>query len=83
MTYCSGYPSNRKVKLSQRLVNARKKADLSQAQLAKLLDVSTGTVAGWETGAHGIQIGRVGQVAKILKLKPSDLIADMLGELSS
>lgn len=66
------------MKLAQRLVAARKKRGLSQVDLAKLLEVSPGTVGGWENGSHGIHLSRVEQVARVLKIKPSVLLADMM-----
>lgn len=67
------------MKLAQRLVAARKAKGLTQADLAKKLDVAVGTVAGWETGnpahSHGIAKERVKEVAKVLGLDPMDLLA--------
>lgn len=65
------------MKLSKRLVAARKKAGLSQAELAERLGVSPGTVAGWEsTGehAHGIRLTRIHQVARVLKVDVAELL---------
>jgi transcriptional regulator with XRE-family HTH domain len=66
------------MKLSRRLVAARKRAGLSQAELAKKLKVSAGTVAGWETEgdhAHGMRVSRVRQVAKVLGIDVTELLA--------
>lgn len=66
------------MKVAERLARARKAKGLSQAELAKKLDVSAGTVAGWETEgehAHGIRRDRLQQVAKLLGLEVTDLLA--------
>lgn len=57
------------------VVAARKRLDLSQAELAKRCEVSPGTVAGWETARHGIQAGRVSHVAQVLKVEVAELVA--------
>jgi len=57
------------------IAKARKAKRLTQAQLAKLLDVSPGTVGGWESGSHGIRNGRLGQVARVLDVDVAELVA--------
>ncbi len=47
---------------------------MSQADLARKLDVSTGTVGGWEVGAHKIRLHRLRKVARALKLDVSELL---------
>lgn len=64
--------------LPKRIADARKRLGLSQAELAKKLGVSTGTVAGWESKGerhHGIAKNRMAEVAKILKLDVLELLA--------
>jgi transcriptional regulator with XRE-family HTH domain len=66
------------MKLPKRLVAARKRAGLSQADLAAKLGVSPGTVAGWESAgehAHGMRLDRVAEVAKALGVEVAELIA--------
>lgn len=66
------------MKLQRRLVEARKKAGLSQADLAKKLGVSRGTVAGWEISgehSHGMRVERLAQVAKVLGVDLAELLA--------
>ena len=58
-----------------KLAQARKARGLTQVELAKLLDVSPGTVGGWESGAHGIRSGRLGQVARVLGVEVAELVA--------
>ncbi len=60
------------------IADARKRAGLSQAALAKLLKVSTGTVAAWEllpedTG-HSFKLARLPKVAKALQVNEADLL---------
>jgi transcriptional regulator with XRE-family HTH domain len=57
------------------LIKARTAKGLTQVQLAKLLDVSPGTVGGWESGAHGIRSGRLKQVARVLGVEVAELVA--------
>lgn len=54
---------------------ARKKKQISQAELATRVDVTPGTVAGWETARHGIKAGRVNAVARELDVEASELLA--------
>jgi len=61
------------------IVSARKKAGLSQVDLAKKLDVATGTVAGWELGpgkenGHGFPLHRLDDIANALGLSVDALI---------
>lgn len=65
------------MKLPKRLAQARKAKGLTQADLAKKLKVSAGTVAGWETEgehAHGMRMDRLEEVAKVLGIQASELI---------
>lgn len=60
------------------IAEARKKAGLSQADLAKRLDVSTGTVAAWELlpadKGHSFRLAKLTDIAKALKVRESDLL---------
>lgn len=62
-------------KVAATLKRARKKKKLSQADLAKLVDVDPGTVAGWETARHGIRSNHLGAVAEALDVEVTELIA--------
>jgi len=62
------------MKLQERLARARKRAGLSQADLAALLKVSTGTVGGWEVGRHAIESARLKQVARVLQVDVEELL---------
>jgi transcriptional regulator with XRE-family HTH domain len=64
--------------LRSRLVEARKKAGLTQAQVAKRAGVSRGTVGSWETEedySHGIRVDRLEKVARAYKTTVAELIA--------
>lgn len=61
--------------LPKRLVEARERNGLSQIDIAKKLDVSPGTVGGWETGAHGIRIERLPAVARAYGTTMAELLA--------
>lgn len=54
---------------------ARKRAGLSQVQLAQKLGVSPSTVAAWELGTHSMRTARLQQVARALGVKVSKLLA--------
>lgn len=61
-----------------RLAAARKRAGLSQAELAKKLGVSAGTVGSWEgksDSAHGMRIERLHEVASALGCSVEELVA--------
>lgn len=66
------------MKLPERLARARKRAGLTQRELAKRLGISPATVAGWETAndaiQHGIRKDRLVEVARILKLDVLELL---------
>ncbi len=63
--------------LSARLVEARSKKGCSQADVADELDVSTGTVAGWEseTKGHRFKLSRLDAVAAAYGIRPKILLA--------
>lgn len=64
--------------LPERIAKARKAKGLSQAELAKKLGVSAGTVAGWETTgshAHGMRDPMKKRVAKVLGVEVAELLA--------
>lgn len=57
------------------VADGRKRLKLSQAQFAEKLDVTPGTVAGWETARHGIRGSRIRAVAELIDVAPSELVA--------
>lgn len=62
------------MKLPKVLQKAREAAELSQADLAKKLNVAPSTVAGWELGTHSIRGKRLKQVAKVLNIPATELL---------
>ncbi len=63
------------MKVPRGLVAARDAKGMSQADLAKKLGVVPSTVAGWELGTHGIRMGRLKDIAKVLGVPVSRLVA--------
>lgn len=63
--------------LPTRLIEARKRKGRSQAYVAKALDVSTGTVAGWEseTKGHRFRLSKLEAVAAAYGVRPKVLLA--------
>lgn len=59
----------------ERLAKAREARGLTQEEVAKLLDVSKGTVGGWESGAHDIRTKRLPDVARVYGIEVSELVA--------
>lgn len=56
-------PANTRIPVLLRKARVAKK--LTQADVAKLLDVAKGTVGGWESGAHGIRPTKQRDVARV------------------
>lgn len=63
------------MKVARTIVRAREARGLTQAELAKILEVTPGTVCAWETGRHGIKVGRLKAVAKALEVDVAELVA--------
>jgi transcriptional regulator with XRE-family HTH domain len=55
-----------KVAVGQRIREARLKADLSQFELAKLLDITGGAVGQWELGITIPKAQTIGKLTKLL-----------------
>ena len=55
---------------------------LSQDALAKQVGVSRPTVAGWEDGSVVPKLNHINETARILEVKPEDLILVTREELS-
>lgn len=79
LTRCSAFPSNTRVNLPTRLAEARKKLDRTQADIARILDVSLGTVGGWESSdpdvGHRFRLDKLAAVAAAYGVKPKTLLA--------
>ena len=52
----------------------RKKAGLSQIQLAEKLNVTNRAVSNWESGANGIDIELIPVICEALNVRPNDLM---------
>ncbi|MBD2626067.1 helix-turn-helix transcriptional regulator [Trichormus variabilis] len=63
------------MKVVSRLATLRDKENLTQRQLADLLEVTENTVANWETGRSSVEwIDRVVKLCKIFACTPEELI---------
>lgn len=63
------------IKPVSRIAILREQANLTQRELAELLEVTENTVANWETGRSSVDwIDRVIKLCKIFACEPEDLI---------
>ncbi len=60
--------------LGRRIADARRAQGLSQSQLARALTVAHMTVSRWERGVYAPTVRIVPTLAKLLGLKPSELM---------
>jgi len=65
-----------KMKLSEKLYSYRKKAGMSQQELAEQLDVSRQTVSKWETGQGYPSIESLKLLAKLFDTTIDELVSD-------
>lgn len=64
-------------KLVSHVAQLRKRAGLTQKQLADLLDTTVTTVANWENGRTGLkEFERVAKLCEILACRAQDLISE-------
>lgn len=61
------------MKLSEAIRSAREAAELSQAEVAAKMDVSTSTVADWELGNHRPKINKLERLAAVIRTTKSKL----------
>lgn len=59
----------------RRLVLARQVAGMSRGDLARVADISTATLARWETSARSPQIDVLAKVAQALDVQIADLVS--------
>lgn len=62
------------IKIGSRVKEHRKKAGLSQIQLAEMLGVTNRAVSNWESGVNGIDIELIPKICEALNVKPNDLM---------
>ncbi len=60
--------------LAQRLKELRKKAGLTQEELAELIDVHLNTISRWENGIDTPKTFKITQLAKVLNVNEVELI---------
>ena len=54
----------------------REKANISQADLSKVLDVDRSTISKWETGAANPPASKIPQIANVLRCNIEDLFEE-------
>lgn len=59
-----------------RLRNARRKADITQTQLAAYLKVSQGTVGNWEAGRNFPELAQLSQISNRLNISRAHLLGE-------
>lgn len=64
-------------RIGRNIKAARKRLEMTQSELAEALDVETVTVSRIETGAQLPSIDRLDEVANVLKVSLTSLIADV------
>lgn len=72
-----GYP------MSKHLVDARERADISQARLAELVGTSQSQIQRLESGARRLTVEWAYRLAPVLNCDPADLVPDLLKKISS
>lgn len=64
------------MKLGEKILSARKKAGLSQVDLADALGVSRQSVSKWETGEANPEIGKLPELARLLGVSTDWLLSE-------
>lgn len=62
------------VEIGNRISELREKKDLSQSDIAMILDVRTRLVKNWEEGKCLPAFSKIGLLAEALEIKPADLL---------
>jgi transcriptional regulator with XRE-family HTH domain len=73
----SGPPSERKTALGERIALARRRAGLTQKELADILEVATKTVQAWERGKSD-PYRRLGDLERLLGVNRDWLLTDSI-----
>ena len=68
------------VAIGQRVKNYRTKANITQAKLAELLNVSVSYVSQIERGITEVPLKRLGEIANIINTKIEYLVAEPIGD---
>ena len=66
--------------LCEKLIDLRRKAGLSQEQMAHQLDVSRQAVSKWETGAADPSTANLLALAKLYGVSPEELLHNVQSE---
>lgn len=67
----------------QRLAAARKRAGISQRELAKILGVSYGAVGNWESGLSTPDPDTIAKIARALRVSADELVGTADADLPS
>ena len=70
------YERGSHMKISEKIICARKKAGMSQIDLADAMGVSRQSVSKWETGEANPEIGKLPQLAQILNVTVDWLLSE-------
>ena len=62
-------------KFGRRIQHLRKKAGLTQSELAEKIDVSQEVISRVECGHAGVKLSRLALMAKALGVKPKELLS--------
>ena len=62
------------VEIGNRISELREKKDLSQSDIALIMDVRTGLVKNWEKGKCLPALSKIGLLTEALEVKPADLL---------
>lgn len=63
--------------IKENIVNARKKASISQAEMAKLLDISQPAYSYYEKGEKPIPLNKIQRICQILSIPTKSILGDL------
>lgn len=72
---------NINLKIGNKILELRKKANLSQENLAEKLDVSRQTISKWETGETGPDLKQAASISKIFNISLDELVDNNIKEI--
>ena len=63
--------------IKENIVNARKKASISQTEMAKLLDISQPAYSYYEKGEKPIPLNKIQKICQILSIPTKSILGDL------
>lgn len=72
---------NQNLKISNKILELRKKANLSQEKLSELLGVSRQTISKWETGETSPDLKQAASLSKIFNVSLDELVDNNIKEI--